>query len=71
MNFEELKKRQFSNYLTASDETTIDEHITNMAKPSIWGTQVELLATTSFFQVPLYFCQSLKYIHMAHAWPNQ
>ena len=28
-----------------------------MSKPFIWGTQVELFAATSLFQVPLYYCQ--------------
>ena len=46
-------------YLTASDETTIDDHISNMTRPFVWGTQIELFAITSFFQIPLYYCKAV------------
>ena len=55
VKFEELNKDQFANYLTASDASNIDDHICSMVKPFVWGTQVELLAASSFFQVPLYY----------------
>ena len=29
-----------------------------MTRPFVWGTQVELLAASSFFQVPIYYCQA-------------
>ena len=58
VKFEELNKDQFAHYLTASDASNIDDHICSMLKPFVWGTQVELLAATSFFQVPLYYCQA-------------
>ena len=57
VNFEELNNKQFAQYLTASDETTIDDHISNMTRPFVWGTQIELFAITSFFQIPLYYCE--------------
>ena len=49
VNFEELNNKQFAQYLAASDETTIDDHISNMTRPFVWGTQIELFAITSFF----------------------
>ena len=58
VKFEELNKDQFANYLTASDANNIDDHICSMVKSFVWGTQVELLAASSFFQVPLYYCQA-------------
>ena len=42
VNFEELNNKQFAQYLTASDETTIDDHISNMTRPFAWGTLIEL-----------------------------
>ena len=58
VEFEEPNKDQFANYLTVSDATNIDDHICSMARPFVWGTQVELLAASSFFQVPIYYCQA-------------
>ena len=57
-NFEKLNMQKFGTYLTPSqsEETTIADHIVNMAKPCAWATQVELLAATSYFQVPVYSC---------------
>ena len=57
VNFEELNNKQFAQYLTASDETTIDDIISNMTRPFVWGTQIELFAITSFFQIPLNYCE--------------
>ena len=37
VNFEELNNKQFAQYLTASDETTIDDHISNMTSPFCVG----------------------------------
>ena len=34
-----------------------------MGKPFVWGTQVELLAASSFFQVPIYYCQASQGTH--------
>ena len=55
VQFEELNKEKFAKYLTASDATNINDHICSMVKPFVWGTQVELLAGSSFFQVPVYY----------------
>jgi hypothetical protein len=58
VQFEELNKERFANYLTASDATNINDHIRSMKKPFAWGTQGELLAASSFFHVPVYYCQA-------------
>ena len=58
VQFEELNKEQFANYLTASDAININDHICSTTKPFVWGTQVELLAASSFFQAPVYYCQA-------------
>ena len=63
VRFEELNKEQFSNSLTASDATNINDHICSVAKPFVWGTQVELLVASSLFQASI-----PRYIQMAHAW---
>ena len=30
----------------------------SIAKPFVWGTQVELFAASTFFQVPVFYCQA-------------
>ena len=37
-----------------NNEATIRDHIKKMDRPSVWATQVEVHATSSFFQVPVY-----------------
>ena len=66
VQFEELNKEKFAKYLTASDATNINDHICSMVKPFVWGTQVELLAASSFFQVPVYYCQAFQGTYRWH-----
>ena len=35
---------------------TFEDHITTMRREGAWGTQVELWAAASFYQVPFYVC---------------
>ena len=49
--FENLNKQVIKGVLTGVNKPTIEEHITHIGKPNIWGTHVELFATASYFQV--------------------
>ena len=49
-----LNREQFSKFLFSTDG--IQEHIKHMAKPNVWGTQVEIVAAASLFQIPVYYC---------------
>ena len=51
IRFENLNKSILSGYLTGNNEATIDE---KMDRASVWATQVEVHATSSFFQIPVY-----------------
>ena len=55
VRFENVNKAIFSNYLMANNEPTITEHIKKMDKLGTWATQVEVIATSSLFQIPLYY----------------
>ena len=37
---------------------TFEEHVTTMRWEGAWGTQVELCAAASFYQLPFYVCSS-------------
>ena len=52
--FENLNKELFRGVLTSINKPTIEEHITHMGIPNTWGTHVELLATATYYQVPVY-----------------
>ena len=52
--FENLNKELFRGVLTSVNKPTIEEHITHMGMPNTWGTQVELFATATYYQVPVY-----------------
>ena len=41
--FENLNKEVFNKVLTSVNEPTLDQHITNIGIPSVWGTHIELL----------------------------
>ena len=42
--------------LTSVNELTIRQHISMMSKPGCWGTHIEVIATASLYQVPVYYC---------------
>ena len=52
--FENLNKELFQGLLTKVNKPTVEEHIKHIGKPNTWGTHVELFATASYFQVPVY-----------------
>ena len=52
--FQNLNKELFRGVLTSVNKSTIEEHITHMGKPNTWGTHVELFATATYYQVPVY-----------------
>ena len=52
--FENLNKEIFREVLTSINKPTIEEHITHMGMPNTWGTQVDLFATATYYQVPVY-----------------
>ena len=52
--FENLNKGVFKKVLTTVNKPTFDEHVAHIGKPNVWGTHIELFATATFFQVPVY-----------------
>ena len=47
----------FSNFLIPSvNHATIEEHVSHMMHNSVWGTQVEIVAAATLFQIPVYVC---------------
>ena len=38
------------------EKPTIAEQIFHVSTPDTWATHVEVLATTSVFEVPVYYC---------------
>ena len=51
--FENLNKELFRGVLSSVNKPTIEEHIAHMGIPNTWGTQVELLAIATYYQVPV------------------
>ena len=45
-------KQQFKPFIIGP--VPIDRHVINMSKLGTWGTQVELIAASTLFQVPIY-----------------
>ena len=54
---ENLNKDTFSRFLMSGvNSETIGDHIRMISSPRTWATQVEVVAATSVFEVPLYYC---------------
>ena len=41
---------------SSSKQTSFEEHLRHQLRPGTWGTQVELMAAATLFQVPIYCC---------------
>ena len=52
--FENLNKKVFNEVFMGINKPTIEEHIAHIGKSNTWGTHVELFATASYFQVPVF-----------------
>ena len=53
---ENLNKEIFSPYLISGlNKSTIEEHICHVSTPETWATHVEVLATASVFEVPVFY----------------
>ena len=52
---ESLNRSIFSKYLLSLNEPDIEHHIKKMGRPNAWGTHVEVIAASTFFQIPVYF----------------
>ena len=52
--FENLNTGLFRGLLTSVNKPTIEEHVLHMGMPNAWGTHVELFATATYYQVPVY-----------------
>ena len=54
---ENLNKEIFSTYLIPGvNEATIEEQIKHVWESKIWATHVEVLATATIFQTPVFYC---------------
>ena len=56
MRVENLNKELFANKLTDMNVPSIREQVHKLLRPKTWGTHVEIMAATTYFQVPFYFC---------------
>ena len=51
--FENLNRERFKCLLFADkNEPTIEDHINKLLHPATWGTHIELVAITTFLQIP-------------------
>ena len=54
---ENLNKEIFSTYLIPGvNEATIEEQIKHVWESKTWATHVEVLATATIFQTPVFYC---------------
>lgn len=58
-NFEKENASTFEVYLTPNQSQSIHEHVQLILKNNSWGTQVELIAAATYFQVPIYVYEYL------------
>ena len=57
VRFENLNKALFeSRFIPSGNTTSFHDHLKHQLWPGVWGTQVELMATATLFQVPVYGC---------------
>ena len=57
VRFENLNKALFENrFIPGGNATSFLDHLKRQLWPGVWGTQVELMATATLFQVPVYCC---------------
>ena len=52
-----FNQQQFAKYLLEVNEPVTQLHLMKMGKPFVWGMHIELKAASSYFQIPLYFCE--------------
>lgn len=56
-SMENLNKKVFSSFLIhGTNKDTIEEHIHCVRMEGTWATQVEVVATATVFEIPVYFC---------------
>ena len=54
---EKFSKEIFSPYLIPGlNKTTLQEQVIHVSTPGTWATHVEVLATASVFEVPVFYC---------------
>lgn len=63
--FESKNSHVFSSLLTEINASDMTKHITQMLRPGVWGTHVELFAAATYFQIPVYI---LKVSSEQHKW---
>ena len=57
VRFENLNKALFERrFISSANTTSFHDHLKHQLWPGVWGTQVELMATATLFQVPVYCC---------------
>lgn len=58
VRFENLNWSRFSHLLTEINSPDMQSHIHKMLRPGAWGTHVEIIAASTYFQVPVYFLRT-------------
>jgi hypothetical protein len=56
VRFENLNQSTFMPYLTEINKATMAEHIQHIQRPDVFGTHVEILAISTLFNIPLFYC---------------
>ena len=57
VRFENLNKALFeSRFIPSPNAVSFRDHFKHQLWPGVWGTQVELMANATLFQVPVYCC---------------
>ena len=56
LHFENLNQNAFTPYLTSLNKAIILQHIQHVLRPSVFGTHIEILALTTLFNVPTFYC---------------
>ena len=54
--FENLNQQKFLSHLPGQAESSMREHIKKISLLGSWGTDVDILAAASYFQIPVYYC---------------
>ena len=69
VRLENLNKSVFQNYLLSQVNTnTITSHIESILRLYVWGTDMEVIAAASLFQIPVYFTKESDPVDGEYHW---
>ena len=55
LHFVNLNRLSFHPILTYDNPLSMEEHISTMLHPGMWGTHIEILAAATYYNVALYY----------------